>query len=345
MMRIDVAVLGATGAVGQYLAVRLVDHPVFRVRVLAASDVSAGRSYADAVVERWLPSGDVPDALRNIEVADVSPKDGVKIAFSALTSDVAGRVETEWAESGAFVSSNASSHRADDDVPLVIPEVNADHLRLLRRGRGGIVTNPNCTTIMIVLALAPLHKAFGLKALHVSTMQALSGAGYPGHSALDVTGNVVPYIRGEEDKVIFETKKLLGRFARSGVELGRFPVAASCHRVPVLHGHLIDVSARFEKRPSESDVVSAWKRFRPLAKRDLPSAPEQPIIVRDEDDRPQPRPDADAGGGMSVSVGRLRRDPVIRGWRFLAMGHNLVRGAAGAALLNAELLVEKGYLR
>jgi aspartate-semialdehyde dehydrogenase len=232
------------------------------------------------------------------------------------------------------------------DVPLVIPEVNRDHLEMLDRqkyGGGGIITNPNCSTIVLAMALAPLHRAFGVEQVLVTTLQATSGAGYPGVSSLDILGNVIPYIAGEEQKMESETQKILGRLTAKGVAPADITLSASCHRVPVLDGHLVSVSVKLSRRPARKSVAAAFRAFRPLAKAALPSAPEEPVLLRDEDDRPQPRLDVDRAGGMGVTLGRLRPCGVLD-WKFDALGHNVIRGAAGAAILNAEILVGEGRL-
>ena len=261
---------------------------------------------------------------------------------------MAGELEERYARAGHLVASNARNHRMDPLVPLVIPEVNRDHLELLDRQRfgsgGGIVTNPNCSAIVIAVALAPILRAFGIQAVVASTYQAVSGAGYPGVASLDILGNVVPFVPGgEEQKVETETHKILGRIGAKGVAPAEFPLSAQCHRVPVIDGHLVAMSVRLGRRATQKEILAAWRSFRPLAKLDLPSAPNPPIEVRMEEDRPQPRLDADRAGGMAVSVGRLRSCPVLD-WKFDALGHNTIRGAAGASILNAEILVREGRL-
>jgi len=341
--RRPVAILGATGTVGQRFIQLLENHPWFEVAEVLASDQSAGKSYAEAVGSRWkLPTG-IPAAVARLRVKKPGDPLHSKILFSSLDASVAGEVETHYAKAGHFVSSNARNHRMAPDVPLVIPEVNRDHLALLDRQRfkgGGIVTNPNCSTIVLAMALAPLHRAFGIEQVLVTTFQATSGAGYPGVPSLDILGNVVPYIAGEEGKMESETHKILGRLGAKGIEPADFAVSAQCHRVAVLDGHLEAISVKLSRSPTRRQILAAFAAFRPLAKLSLPSAPEEPIVVREEDDRPQPRLDADRAGGMGVTLGRLRPCSVLD-WKFDALGHNVVRGAAGAAILNAEILARE----
>jgi len=349
---IPVAVLGATGAVGQTFIRLLASHPWFVLTEVAASERSAGKPYGDAA--RWI-AGDLPPAVAELEVLPCAP-DAVRapIVFSALDAAAAGDVEQAFARAGRLVLTNARNHRMDDDVPLVIPEVNADHLALLdaqraRRGwPGGIVANGNCAAIVVALALAPLHRAFGVRQLFVTTMQAVSGAGYPGVPSLDILGNVIPFIGGgEEGKIETETPKMLGALdgegdARRAVPAA-FGVSAQVNRVPVEHGHTACMAVAFERAPSPEEAAAAIRDWHPAtADLALPNAPASPIVLLDGDDRPpQPRRDVNRGHGMTVTVGRLRRDPLLD-LRLVACGHNTVRGAAGAAVLNAELLVATG---
>jgi len=349
---IPVAVLGATGAVGQTFIRLLASHPWFVLTEVAASERSAGRPYAEAV--RWI-AGDLPASIGELEVLPCDP--GVvraPIVFSALDAAVAGDVEEAFARAGQLVLTNARNHRMDDDVPLVIPEVNGDHLALLdtqrsRRGwPGGIVANANCASIVITLALAPLHRAFGVRQLFVTTLQAVSGAGYPGVPSLDILGNVIPYIGGgEEEKIETETQKMLGTLDGEDDGLraapASFGVSAQVNRVPVEHGHTACMAVAFERRPSPEEASAALRGWRPAtADLALPSAPASPIVLLDGDDHPpQPRRDVNRGHGMTVTVGRVRRDPLLD-LRLVACGHNTVRGAAGASVLNAELLVAEG---
>ena len=348
--KMPVAVLGATGAVGQRMVQLLADHPWFRIEALVASERSAGKSYRDAA--RWLLPGSAPESVASMKVLSLSDEYPGRIAFSALDASVAGEAEEAAAGRGLLVVSNARNHRMERDVPLLVPEVNADHLALLDRqgerfpGGGRILTNPNCSTIGLVLALAPLHRAFGLKAVHVTTLQALSGAGYPGLAAWDLADNVVPHIGGEEDKLETEPLKILGDLRAEGdgaaeVVPAAFPISASVHRVAVVDGHLESVAVTLEKDGvSPEDVAEAFRTFsgRPQ-ELGLPTAPRAALAVLDAEDRPQPRQDRDAGAGMTVSVGRIRSDAVL-GLKFSLLVHNTVRGAAGAAVLNAELAVE-----
>jgi aspartate-semialdehyde dehydrogenase len=345
--RIPVAVLGGTGTVGQRFIQLLANHPWFEVAEVMASDQSAGRSYAEAVGSRWKLSTAIPAPVAKLRVRGPGEPFRSRILFSALDASVAGDLEERYAKQGHLVSSNARNHRMNPVVPLVIPEVNRDHIEMLDRqpygGRAGIVTNPNCSAIVIAMALAPLHRAFGIDAAIVTTFQATSGAGYPGVPSLDILGNVIPFVSGEEAKIESETHKILGRLGPKGVAPAEFPLSALCHRVPVIDGHLIAMSVRFNRRATQKEILEAWRSFRPLRKLGLPTAPEDPIEARDEDDRPQPRLDADRSGGMGVTVGRLRRCPVLE-WKFEALGHNTIRGAAGAAILNAEILARDGRL-
>jgi aspartate-semialdehyde dehydrogenase len=340
--KIRVGILGATGAVGQRFLRLLDGHPQFTVTALAASDRSQGKPYAEACT--WRLPGDVPRAAAALVVQGPEPPLACDLVFSSLPADIAGPIETRFAEAGYPVISNSSSHRMDDGVPLLIPEVNPDHLALIAGRRGFIVTNPNCSTVMLALALAPLAARFGVEAVIVTTLQALSGAGYPGVASLDITDNVVPFIAHEEEKIERETRKILGRLNGSGVAPAAFAVSAQCHRVNVVDGHMAAVRVKLARAAEPAELRAAFASFTALPQElRLPSAPERPILVRDEPDRPQPRLDRDAGGGMSVSVGRIARDGVL-GHRFIALSHNTIRGAAGAAILNAELLLAKGYL-
>lgn len=347
---IRVGILGATGTVGQRFLQLLEGHPSFTVSALAASDRSEGKPYAEACA--WRLPGEMPRAARALPVQAPEPPLDCDVVFSSLPTEVAGPVETRFAQAGYPVISNSSAHRMSDPVPLIIPEVNPDHLGLLDAcrgtmgsGRGFIVTNPNCSAVMIALTLAPLAARFGVEAVVVTTLQALSGAGYPGVSALDITDNVIPFIAGEEEKIERETRKILGRLQGGRVAPASFTVSAQCHRVNVIDGHLAAIRVTLGRAADPAELRDALVSFRGLPQElRLPSAPEQPIVVRDEPDRPQPRLDCDAGRGMSVTVGRIARDGVL-GHRYVVLSHNTVRGAAGAAILNAELLLAKGYLK
>jgi aspartate-semialdehyde dehydrogenase len=339
-------VLGATGMVGQRFIQLLENHPWFEVAEVMASDQSAGKSYGEAIAGRWKLPTPVPRAVGSLKVRGPGDLIRSRLLFSALDAGVAGDLEERYARAGHLVSSNARNHRMDPDVPLLIPEVNRDHLVLLDRQRhakqgGGILTNPNCSTIGLAMALAPFHSAFGVEAVLVTTFQAASGAGWPGVPSIDLLGNVIPFISGEEPKMETETLKILGRLTPRGVQPATFPVSAQCHRVPVVDGHLEAVSVKLAQRVTQKRLIEALHEFRPLAKLGLPSAPEEPILVRTEDDRPQPRLDADRAGGMGVTMGRLRPCRVLD-WKFDVLAHNTIRGAAGAAILNAEILVQAG---
>ncbi len=342
--QLRVGILGATGTVGQRLVAMLDGHPQLVVTAVAASDRSQGKTYGEACV--WRLPGDMPSALRALPVRSPEPPLDCDMVLSSLPADIAGPVETQFAAAGYAVISNSSSHRMDDDVPLLIPEVNAGHLAMIagRSGRGFIVTNPNCSTIMVALALAPLQSRFGVEAVVVTTMQAISGAGYPGVASLDITENVVPYIASEEEKIERETLKILGQIEGARVRPAEFPLSAQCHRVPVVDGHMAAIRVQLGRKAEPAELRDAFTSFRGVPQESgLHTAPLCPILVRDEPDRPQPRLDRDAGGGMSITIGRIARDRVLS-HRFVALSHNTIRGAAGAAILNAELLLAQRYL-
>ena len=339
--RLDVGILGATGAVGQSLVAALVDHPWFQLAWVAGGDRLAGQRYGDAA--SWRLSSPRPPAVAGLELQRCEPEGAPRLLFSGLDPAVAGDVESAFAAAGHVVVSSACNHRLDDDIPLLVPEINPEHLTLLdrqarvRRWPGSVVTGATSSTTVLALALAPLRR-FGLRSVTVSTLQAISGAGYPGVASLDIVGNVVPFIRGEEERLESETRRVLGPLKEGTVEPHPVTVSAQATRVPVVHGHVALVSVAFETQPSLDDVRAAFTGFsgRPQAER-LPSAPRRPLIYLDEPGRPQPRLDLDREGGMSVLVGRLRRCPVLD-CKFVALGHESIRGAAGGALLNAELL-------
>lgn len=343
-------VLGATGIVGQRLVKLLSDHPWFELAEVAASERSSGKTYAEAV--RWHLETPIPEVARNLVVKGVEPTLNCDFVFSALDSSVAGPVEEDFARAGYPVVSNSKNHRMDADVPLLIPEVNASHLDAIpvqqkNRGydRGFIVTNPNCSTAGLVLVLKPLADAFGLEKIFVVTLQALSGAGYPGVASMDIQGNVVPFISGEEEKLEAEPQKLLGKWDGARFIEAGLGISAHCNRVPVLDGHLECVSLGLKKIASLDEVREALETFEvdeELAS--LPTALRHPVIVVDEENRPQPRRDLEAGNGMAAVVGRIRECPV-HDVKLTLLSHNLVRGAAGAALLNAELLAARGFLK
>ena len=346
--RIAVGILGATGIVGQRLIQLLERHPWFEVKWLAASERSSGQSYREAA--RWRLKTPMPDSIAALEVAPASPEGAPKVVFASLDAGIARELEPRFAEAGHAVISNSSALRMKPEVPLVIPEINADHLRLIeaqswRRHSGGfVVTNSNCSAMGLALALAPIHKHFGLEKVFVVTMQAVSGAGYPGVASLDILGNVIPYIANEEEKMEEETPKMLGSVNGSSAIRADFVMSAHCNRVAVEDGHTESVSVKLKKPATAEDIIQAWREYRgiPQEKR-LPSAPDQPIVYDPAPDRPQPRFDLDRGAGMAVSVGRLRPCPLLD-WKFTLLSHNTIRGAAGAALLNAELLKVQGYL-
>jgi aspartate-semialdehyde dehydrogenase len=349
MARIRAGILGATGTVGQRFLQLLEQHPQFVVTAVAASDRSQGRPYATAAT--WRLPGAVPAGVADLVVQAPEPPLDCDVVFSSLPSDIAGAIETRFARAGYPVLTNSSPHRMDDAVPLLIPEVNADQLGLLdackQTGGGFIVANPNCSTVMIALALAPLSARFGLEAVVATTLQAISGAGYPGVASLDITDNVIPFIAEEEEKIARETTKILGTWngGDGRVTPATFSVSAQCHRVNVVDGHLAALRVKLRRSADLAELREAFATFTgPPQELKLPSAPERPIVVRNEPDRPQPRLDRETGRGMSVTVGRLATDAVM-GHRFVALSHNTIRGAAGAAILNAELLLARGYLK
>ena len=345
--RIPVAVLGATGSVGQRFVQLLDGHPWFQVAEVVASERSAGKPYRDA--SEWRLGGPIPRDAADLTVRDYDDALESPVVFSALPGEVAGEIEQRMARQGRAVLSNTSTHRMEPDVPLLIPEVNPDHAAALdvqRRNRGWsgfIVANPNCSAIHLVLALKPLADAFGIEALAVTTMQAVSGAGYPGVPSMDMIDNVVPYIGSEEEKMEEEAKKLLGGF--DGVfRPAEFAMSAQCNRVPVRDGHIECVSLRFRQPAAPEEVIAAFETFRGKPQElDLPSAPKRPIVVRREPNRPQPNLDRDTERGMASVVGRVRPCPVL-GTKFVVLGHNTIRGAAGASILNAELFKVEGLL-
>ncbi len=344
-----VGVLGATGAVGQKMIRCLAGHPWFRVTEVAASERSAGKTYAEAA--RWREDTALPGDVAALEVKYAEPGLECDFVLSALDSSVAGGIEEQFARAGYPAVSNSRNHRMEEDVPLVISEVNPDHLNLVHRQKelrgfstGYIVTNPNCSTIGLAMALKPLDDAFGVSEVFVVTMQALSGAGYPGVASLDAIENVIPYISGEEEKMQTEPRKILGTLAGNSVHFADFKLSAHCNRVPVLDGHLESVTVRLKSKASAADVRKALANFSGEPQRlGLPTAPKHPIVVSEEADRPQPRKDRNAGKGMTVTVGRIRPCEILD-FRFTVLVHNTIRGAAGAAILNAELLADRGLL-
>lgn len=348
MATIPVAVLGATGAVGQRFIQLLEGHPLFEVVALTGSERSAGKKYRE--VCRWVLDTPMPAAVADLTVLDADADLPAQLVFSALPSNVAGPIEQRLAAAGHIVCSNASNHRMEPDVPLVIPEVNPDHLQLIpvqrrRRGwSGAIVTNPNCTSTPATMVLRPLLDTFGVRRMLLVSMQALSGAGYPGVPSYDIVDNVIPFIGGEEPKLEVEPQKMLGQLRDDTIVPASFATSAHCNRVPVLEGHLVCLSIELEQKATPDEVATVLRQFRGLPQElRLPTAPEQPIIVRNEPDRPQPRRDRDAGRGMATVVGRIRPCSLFD-IKLIALSHNTIRGAAGASILNAELMHAQGWL-
>ena len=346
--KIPVGILGATGVVGQRFIQMLERHPWFEVAWLAASDRSEGKSYAEAA--RWRLKTFIPTAVAAMRVSPAIPDGAPRVIFAALDAGIAAELEPRFADAGCAVVSNSSALRMQQDVPLVIPEVNPDHIKLIdgqswRKKSGGyVVTNPNCSAIGLVLALAPLQQRFGLETVMAVTMQAVSGAGYPGVASLDILGNVIPYIAKEEEKMEEETRKLLGQMNGTKVVPATFAMSAQCNRVAVEDGHTESVSIRLKSKAKPEEMIAAWNSFRAEPQElQLPSAPKNPVVYFGAPDRPQPRFDIDLGAGMTIAVGRLRPCGVLD-WKFTVLSHNTIRGAAGAAVLNAELLKAKGYL-
>ncbi|HEX6061981.1 MAG TPA: aspartate-semialdehyde dehydrogenase [Candidatus Limnocylindria bacterium] len=338
-----VAVLGATGTVGQRFITLLADHPWFKLTALTTSERSAGKRYADGV--HWHLPEPMPESVANLKLEPTRADIDAELCFSALPADAAVEHEAALAKAGHHVFSNASTHRMDADVPNLLAEVNFEHVKALAKQReargwtGSIVTNGNCTAIHLTLAIAPLHRDFGIEQLLVTTMQSISGAGYPGVPSLDVLDNVVPFIGGEEEKVVEETQKFLGGWDGSAFTPARFPMSIHCNRVLVRDGHTETVSVRLKGSPSLRAVTDSFRKFKGRPQElSLPSAPKHPIVIREEPDRPQPLLDRDTERGMASTVGRVREDPVL-GVKFVVVGHNTIRGAAGASVLNAELLV------
>jgi aspartate-semialdehyde dehydrogenase len=340
-----VGILGATGTVGQRFAQLLEGHPQFEITAMAASDRSAGKIYSQACA--WKLPGSIPEGVCDIVVQPIEPPLDCDLVFSSLPSSVARETEEAFARAGYPVITNSSSYRMDEDVPLLIPEINADHVGLIQKqrenrgfGRGFIVTNPNCAVISFAPPLAALHRRFGVESVILTTMQAISGAGYPGVASLDIVDNVIPYIAGEEPKVEIEAQKILGVFTESGIEHADFVVSAQCFRVCVIDGHMASVRVKLKQTATLEEVVDAMKTFPSL---DLHSSPKTFIEVTDEPSRPQTRLDRDNGKGMTITVGRVFPDNIFD-YRFVALSHNTVRGAAGCAILNAELLISKGII-
>jgi aspartate-semialdehyde dehydrogenase len=345
--RIQVGILGGTGMVGQHFVKFLQNHPWFEITWLGASDRSAGKKYREAA--QWHLGGETPAFVADIVVDECKPGNAPKLVFSATDASVATEIEQAFAKAGHVVVSNSRNHRMEPDVPLLVPEINPDHLKLIpvqqsnRGWKGQIATNPNCSTAVLVMGLAPL-KPFGITRVVVTTMQAISGAGYPGVASMDIVGNVIPFVGGEEEKMQQETQKILGDFEAGRVRDLPAKVSAHCNRVPVVDGHTVTVSVELAAKPSEADLLHAFESFSSVPQeRHLPSAPARPVIYMSQANRPQPRKDVEREHGMTVFTGRLRPCPVLD-FKFVAMGHNTVRGAAGAAVLNAELMVSEGLL-
>ena len=350
MSRLSVGVLGATGTVGQMIVHLLERHPWFEVTEVAASERTAGKSYSEVMQTRWNVSHEVPESARDLVVKECKPNLDCDVILSALDSGVAFGIEEDFAKAGYPISSNAKNHRMEGDVPLLIAEVNPEHASLIdtqqkRRGwKGFIATNPNCSTIQMCLALKPLQDAFGLEKVMVTTMQALSGAGYPGVPSLDALDNVIPFISGEEEKMESEPLKILGCISGRGVVPAKAVISAHCNRVAVRHGHTESVSIKLSKKADREDIIDAFNSFNPIKSLNLPSAPKHPIIYLSQEDRPQPKLDVSVENGMASVVGRLRECSILD-YKFTVLGHNLVRGAAGGTILNAELLKRKGYIK
>ncbi len=347
MSRIEVGILGATGMVGQHFIKFLDGNPLFQLTWLGASERSAGKRYTEAA--KWHLGGAPPADIANRKVEEAKPGNAPKLVFSAMDASVATEIEQAFAAAGHVVVSNSRNHRMEKDVPLLVPEINPDHLKLVagqqkaRGWKGKIVTNPNCSTIVLTMGLAPVMQ-FGVTKIIATTLQAISGAGYPGVPSMDIMGNVIPYIGNEEEKMQEETQKILGTFADDQITPLAATVSAHCNRVPVVDGHTVTVSVQFNSKPTQADLLNAFATFKGLPQdRNLPSAPKHPVQYMIENDRPQPRKDAERDRGMAAFVGRLRPCPVFD-WKFVALGHNTVRGAAGAAVLNAELMQSEGLL-
>lgn len=344
MEKIPVAILGATGTVGQKFIYLLENHPTFEVIELVASPRSAGKKYADAC--NWKQDRPMPIGIMNLQVKTTEENLESTILFSGMDASIAGEAETTYAKKGHVIISNSKNHRMDKDVPIIIPEVNPDHFKLTTSQpyKGAIITNSNCSSMFIAMVLAPLYRNFGISWVQVSTMQAISGAGYPGVSAMDILGNVVPFIGGEEEKVETESQKILGTIDNNKIKDADFIISAHCNRVPVFDGHTENLTIKFQKEVTVEKVKEVLKNFKGIPQeKNLPSAPTFPIVIFEEENRPQPARDALLDKGMVTSVGRVRKDN-IGDIKMTIMGHNTIRGAAGAAILNAETYVALGYL-
>ena len=346
MKKIGVAILGATGSVGQKFLELLAEHPQFEVKELAASEKSAGKKYKEAT--NWIMQKALPLNFSDMIVKECQPNLKSKIVFSALDASVAGEIEEDFAKAGYIVISNARNHRYDPNVPLIIPEVNSDHLEMIKfqkYGDGAIITNPNCSTIGLVLALKPLHENFGIESVNVVTLQAVSGAGYPGLPSMDIIDNSIPFIGGEEPKMEKEPLKILGRLNTKGqVDFADIVISAQCNRVAVNDGHLECVQVKLKKKPSIEEMINSWINFKAEPQKlNLPSAPKNPIYYFHEEKYPQPKIHRNLEKGMAAAVGRLRECSLFD-YKFVVLSHNTVRGAAGGTILIAELLHAKGYL-
>lgn len=348
MSKRKVAVLGATGAVGQRFVQLLHNHPWFEVTALTGSDRTIGQTYGEGC--RWILPGDMPDWARRMRVSETEPGLDAEIVFSAISADLARDIEPAFAAAGHHVFSNASAYRMAADVPLLIPEVNADHAALLttqrrvRNWSGSIATNCNCTATGFTVSLKPLQAAFGLRRIFAVSMQAASGAGYPGVPAMDLTDNVIPYISGEEEKMERETCKMLGALQPGHIEPALLPISAHTNRVPVLDGHTVCVTVEFDTPATPAEITAVLQAFKPPAiVASLPSSPARTIEVRSEPSRPQPRLDREAGGGMTTVIGRVRTDSVLHA-RYVVLSHNTIKGAAGGSLQNAELCQAMGLI-
>ncbi|HMS65392.1 MAG TPA: aspartate-semialdehyde dehydrogenase [Ignavibacteria bacterium] len=344
-MKINVGILGCTGAVGQKFISLLADHPDFNITELAASERSAGRIYKEAV--NWLEPCEIPDKISNMTIKKCNADLDCRIVFSGLDSQIAGEVEKEFANSGYAVISNSKNHRMFDDVPLVIPEVNSDHFGLIyeqkknKNTNGFIVTNPNCSTIALALCLAPVHRVFGIKEISVTTMQAISGAGYPGISSHDILGNIVPHIKDEEEKIQTETLKILGTIENKKINFADINISASCNRVPVKDGHTLSISFETCNKAELQQLLECWNDFEYEKHY---SSPAKLFYLSENPVRPQPLLDINNGNGMALTIGNLRKCNVLD-WKLNVLAHNTVRGAAGAAILNAEYLLKEGYIQ
>jgi aspartate-semialdehyde dehydrogenase len=349
MRKISVGILGATGMVGQTIIRLMEDHPWFEVSEVAASERSTGKTYEEAMKNRWSASEEIPEGVRDMRLKDAKPGLDCDIVLSALDSSVASEIEKSFAKEGYPVSSNAKNHRMDEDIPLLIPEINHDHLELIERQRknrgwkGFIITDPNCSTIHMCLALKPLIDSFGIEKVSVTTMQAVSGAGYPGVPSMDIIDNIMPFINDEEEKLETEPLKIFGSEKNAHIQNADIRISAQCNRVSVRYGHMEALSVKFSRKPDREEIIDSFKKFSPIKKLGLPSAPDRPVVYRKEENRPQNKLDLDIEGGMASVIGRLRECSILD-YKFVVLGHNLVRGAAGAAILNAELLKAKGYL-